>query len=73
MFIGKPGNQPYGIYERIRKNKRMRMIRNLESKQIKIKGTNFHSDAVKKYGTKQFIAAQFKKEFHRIMKVKRVQ
>ena len=62
-FIGKPRgkNRRFGIYEGASRNKRLKMLRNLEHRQVKIKDTNFHNDAVKKYGTVQFIRSQFYK------------
>lgn len=49
-FIGIPkGRKKYGIYERNQYGG-LTMIRNLESSQTKIKGTGFHSKAVKKFG-----------------------
>jgi hypothetical protein len=54
-FIGEPKGtstrgkrRPYGIYARLEGG--LRMIRNLESTEAKIKGTGFHSKAVKKFG-----------------------
>lgn len=70
LFVGVPigGNRSRGLYERSANNKRLKMIRNLGSNTIRIKGTGFHSKAVKKFGTKQFIAAQYKKVFFKAMK-----
>lgn len=71
-FIGIPKGKgrPKGLYERTNKNKKLRMLRNLEHDEVKIKGTHFHSDAVKKYGTQQFIKAQFIKVSKRVLKQK---
>lgn len=71
-FIGIPKGKvkPKGLYERTNKNKKLRMLRNLEHDETKIKGTHFHSDSVKKYGTQQFIKAQFIKVSKRILKQK---
>lgn len=71
MFIGKPGGGKKGLYQKSKKGK-LTMIRNLESDQIKIKGTHFHRNAVKKYGTQQFIKAQFQKIAVRTLKRKRL-
>lgn len=62
-FIGtaKGGNRRRGIYLRSGNNHRLTMIRNLESDSIRIKGTGFHEKAVRRYGTVQFIRAQFKR------------
>lgn len=71
MFIGTPQGRRRGIYQRSKKGK-MIMLRNLESEQITIKGTGFHSKAVKKFGTQQFIRAQFFKVSKRILRQKGV-
>lgn len=61
MFVGRPkgGGRRYGVYQRTNNNKRLYMLRNLETSEAKIKDTNFHDNAVKKYGTWQFTRAQF--------------
>ena len=61
MFVGKPrgGNRRYGVYQRTNSNKKLYMLRNLETSEAKIKDTNFHDNAVRKYGTWQFTRAQF--------------
>jgi len=63
FFIGVPkgGSRPLGIYERYQSNKRLRMIRNLESRSVTVPAVHWHKDAVRRFGTQQFIAAQFKK------------
>lgn len=70
FFIGKPkgGGRRLGIYERTNKNKKLRMIRNLESSSVRIKKNNWFSGAIKKYGTSQFIAAQFKRAAQKRLK-----
>jgi len=62
QFVGRPkgGSRPLGLYERRSKNTRLMMLRSLTVSQVKIKDTNFHDDAVRRYGTKRFIAAQFR-------------
>lgn len=62
QFVGRPkgGNRPLGLYERRNKNTRLMMLRSLTTRQVQIKDTNFHDDAVRRYGTRQFIAAQFR-------------
>lgn len=67
FFMGKPrgGNRRVGIYERHHNNKRLTMIRNIESEQVKIDPNHWFSDSLKKYGTSQFIQAQFKKHAKR--------
>ena len=61
FFIGTPkgGGRPRGLYERKNKNKRLTMLRNLEHEEVKLKDTNFHDDAIKRYGTPQYIRAKF--------------
>ncbi len=72
MFIGKPAGRARGIYQRGKKGV-LTMLRNLEHNQIKIKGKGFHSKAVKRFGTQQFIRAQFFKVSRRILKRKGLQ
>ena len=71
MFIGTPQGRKRGIYEKDKRGK-LFMIRNLESQEIRIKGTGFHSKAVKKFGTTQFIKAQYQKVFKRAMRIRGV-
>jgi hypothetical protein len=61
FFMGRPrgGRRTLGIWERHRGGRRIRLIRNLEHRQVRIKPTRWYSDAVARYGTQQFIAAQF--------------
>ncbi len=65
QFIGNPVGsnrgkaRRYGLY--VRSKGKLKMLRNLESKQVKIKDTNFFDDALKKNGTHQYIKAQFYK------------
>lgn len=61
-FMGKPkgGNRPVGIWERTNRNKRIRLIRNLEHPSVRIKPTRWYSDALGRYGTDQFINAQYR-------------
>jgi hypothetical protein len=62
-FVGVPrgGNRPLGLYERSGNNKRLAMLRLLTHDEVKIKDTDFHDDAVRRYGARQFIAAQFRR------------
>ena len=62
-FIGVPkGNQgPLGLYERYQNNRRLRMLRNLESAQVDVPATNWHSDAADEMGQPRFIRARFKR------------
>ena len=69
MFIGTPGGRKRGIYQRGKKGV-LKMLRNLEHDEVKIKGKGFHSKAVKRFGTQQFIRAQFFKVSRRILKLK---
>jgi hypothetical protein len=57
-FIGRPNGAPLGIYER-KKKRKLKMIRSLEKERITVPASRFFSDSVKKYGTSQFIRAQF--------------
>ena len=71
-FIGTPrgGSRKRGLYARNKGNKYLVMMRNLEHKEVKIKGKHFHSSALKRYGTQQFIKAQFLKASKKILKQK---
>ena len=69
MFIGKPLKRKRGIYLKGKKGK-LTMLRNLEHDEVKIKGKGFHSKAVKRFGTAQFIKAQYLKVSKRILKRK---
>ena len=70
LFAGKPkgGNRRYGLYERSANNKKLTMIRNLENESVKIKGIHFHGNAVKKFGTQQYISARFYKNANKRLK-----
>lgn len=61
FFIGRPkgGGRPLGIYERHGNNKRLRMIRNLSQSSVTVPASRWFSDAVARFGTPQFIRAQF--------------
>lgn len=71
FFAGKPkgGDRAIGLYERSANNKKLTMIRNLESDVVNIKGIHFHENAVKKYGTQQYMSAKFRKRA--LMELKR--
>lgn len=62
FFMGRPrgGNRPVGVWERTNRNKRIRLIRNLEHRQVRIRPTRWFSDAIGRYGTYQFINAQYR-------------
>ena len=61
QFIGKPrgGNRPSGVWERTNRNKRLKMIRNLEAERVQIDATNWHTDAMKKYSTRKMMTDEF--------------
>lgn len=69
-FAGAPrgGGRRRGVYLRSNRNKRLTMIRNLEHQSVRIRGSKFHSKAVRRYGTQQYVAAQ-----HRRAVLRRVQ
>lgn len=60
QFVGTI-NGKRGVYRRMKKGK-LQMIRNLDSDSVRIKGTNFHQDAVDKLGTPRFVSAVFRRE-----------
>jgi len=66
-FLGTPkGNQgPLGIYERYQSNKKIRMLRNLESKSVEVPATHWHSEAVDRLGHNRLIRARFKRNAQR--------
>jgi len=68
FFIGKPRgaiDRPLGMYERFANNKRLRMVRNLESDMVKIKPKRFHRKAVSRYGTSSDVTAHFRRHASR--------
>lgn len=62
-FIGRPkgGGRPVGMYERYQGNKRLRMLRNLESAQVTVPASRWHTDAAQQLGTQTLIRARFKR------------
>ncbi len=60
---GKPRRE--GVYERGYNNKRLHMLRNLETDKATLKRTNWFTNPLKKYGTAQFIKAIFIKQAQR--------
>jgi len=66
-FIGEPKgkDRPLGIYERYQSNKRLRMLRNLESSQVKVPRQGFHKRAVARHGTSKDVAAHFRRHASR--------
>lgn len=71
MFIGKPKgfpSAPVGIYQRLPKkgrSKKLQLIRDLTQSTVRIPAVHWYTDAFKKYGTPQFIRAQFIAEAQR--------
>jgi hypothetical protein len=65
-FIGRPSANRgrLGIYER-RPGNKLRMIRNLESYRVRIPKTRWWTNAVGRYGTTQFMRAQFERSARR--------
>jgi hypothetical protein len=64
QFVGAPrgsGNRPPGVWERHRKNKRLRMIRSLENETIDIKPTRWHRDGVAAWAKMSVINNEFAK------------
>jgi hypothetical protein len=72
QFIGVPkgGGRPKGLYERRNNNKRLVMIRNLEKRKVNIKGVHFHRDAVRQYGTPQYIESKFNRVAVRMLRAR---
>lgn len=56
-FVGKPKGRKQGMY--VREGSSLKMLRNLEHDEAKTKGIHFHERALKRFGTAQFIKAQF--------------
>lgn len=67
QFVGKPrgGNRPTGVWERYARNKRIRMIRNLEAERVPITAVNWHRDAMAKYASSKTMADAFVKHAER--------
>jgi len=63
FFIGKPKgkNRAFGIWYRHNNNERITMVRSLTQTSIIRKPVNFFEDAVRKFGSKEFIMAQLSK------------
>ena len=59
QFIGTI-NGKRGVYRRMKKGK-LQMIRNLDSNSIRIKGTGFHSRAIKMKGSKSLVSDRFRR------------
>lgn len=69
FFIGKPkptgGSRPVGLYERRNNNKRLVMIRNLESRSVEIPASRWHRDAANELGSRRMIQARFRRAAQR--------
>ena len=52
-------NRPVGIYERTHGNRKLKMLRNLESSSVKIPATNWYTEAFRRYGTEKIMADAF--------------
>ena len=57
FFITRSRRGRWGIYERMAR--RIRMIRSLEEPSVRVPGVQWFSDAVGRFGTRQFINAQY--------------
>lgn len=70
QFIGKPrgGNRPSGVWERTNRNKRLKMIRNLEESRVQIDATRWHSDAMAKYSTRKMMTDEFLRQAKNALK-----
>lgn len=66
-FAGRPrgGRRPVGIYERYAGNKKLRMLRNLESASVKVPASRWHSEARDRLGRGNLIAARFRRHAQR--------
>ena len=65
-FMGRPrgSRRAVGIYER-RPGNKLRMLRNLSERNVTIRRTNWWSSSVRRYGTTQFMRAQFERAARR--------
>lgn len=70
FFLGTPkGDQgPLGIYERYAGNKKIRMLRNLESDKVTVPASRWHSDAADELGSRRMIQARFRRNADRRLK-----
>lgn len=68
-FIGRPkGGGPLGMYERTNKNHKLRMLRNLESREVDVPASQWFSDASDELGNAKFIQARFRRNADRRLK-----
>jgi len=69
QFSGTPkgGNRPAGVWERRNNNKKLVPLRIFEEK-VEIKATNWHTQAVKKYGTRAALEKAYIKEANKIIR-----
>lgn len=70
QFVGKPrgGNRPSGVWERTNRNKRLKMIRNLEEARVVIDATKWHSDAMAKYSSRKVMTDEFLRQARYLLK-----
>lgn len=70
QFVGKPrgGNRPSGVWERTNRNKRLKMIRNLEADRVQIDATRWHTDAIAKYSTRKMMTDEFLRQARAALK-----
>jgi len=66
--IPKGGAKPMGVYERYARNKRLKMIRNLEDESVRIVGKRWHTDAVSAYAKRSVVEAEFARQAKRYIK-----
>lgn len=69
FFLGTPkgGNRPAGIWERTNNNKKIRLVRLTTASEVKIPATYWFTDAVKKYGTPQYIRAKWQQKADQLL------
>jgi hypothetical protein len=70
FFIGKPkgGSRKMGIWFRHNKNKKLTMIRSLTQTKVVQKPVKFFQDAVRKFGSNQYLIAMFSKNAQEAIK-----
>lgn len=63
QFIGVPKgiakNRPYGVYERVKNNKFLSMVRNISKVSVDIRGTSWHRDAMSDQKLKEIMQKEF--------------
>jgi hypothetical protein len=70
QFVGKPRgwNRPVGVWERRNRNKRIKMIRNLEAERVPVDATRWHTDAIAKYSSRKVMTDEFLREARYLLK-----